>query len=112
MLTSKELYDKVEKIRIQKGMPVAQLNRLAGISHATLNSWKIRGTMPKLDVLEGISLALEIPLAALLYDVEVDKLTGEEIELLFYWKKLTTNKGNPLCLPLRLCQKLNIFLLI
>ena len=88
MLTSKELYDKVEKIRIQKGMPVAQLNRLAGISHATLNSWKIRGTMPKLDVLEGISLALEIPLAALLYDVEVDKLTGEEIELLFYWKKI------------------------
>ncbi len=28
MLTSKELYDKVEKIRIQKGMPVAQLNFL------------------------------------------------------------------------------------
>ena len=27
-------------------------------------------------------------IAALLYDVELDNLTGEEIELLSYWKKI------------------------
>lgn len=88
MLTSKELYDKIEQLRIQKGLSVAKLNELAGISHGTLNSWKIRGTMPKLEVLDGLCFALGIPLAALLYDVEIDNLTGEEIELLSYWKKI------------------------
>lgn len=89
MLTSLELYDKVEKLRIQKGMKVAELNRLAGISHGTLPSWKQRGTMPKLEVLDGICDALEISLATLLFDVDADKLTGEEIELLYIWRKAT-----------------------
>ena len=88
MLSSKELYCKIEKLRIQKGLSIARLNELAGISHSTLNSWKIRGTMPKIDVLEGLCYALGIPLSALLYDVNVDQLTGEEIELLAYWKKI------------------------
>lgn len=88
MLNSKQLYEKIEKIRIQKGMPIAKLNKLAGISHSTLSSWKYRQTMPKLEVLESICYALEVPLAAILYDIEVDKLTGDEIELLSYWRKI------------------------
>ena len=88
MLSSKELYEKIERLRIKKGLSVAKLNELAGISHSTLNSWKIRGTMPKLDVLEGLCYALEIPLSVLLYDIHIDEFTGEEIELLFYWKRI------------------------
>ena len=88
MLTSKELFEKIEKIRVQQGMPVAKLNKLAGISHSTLSSWKSRQTMPKIEVLDSICFALGISLAALLYDVELDNLTGEEIELLSYWKKI------------------------
>jgi len=88
MLNSQELYEKIERIRIQKGMPVAKLNKLAGISHSTLSSWRTRQTMPKLEVLESICFALGVPLASVLYDVDVDKLTGEEIELLTYWKKI------------------------
>lgn len=88
MLNSKGLYDKVEKLRIQKGMSVAKLNKLAGISHSTLSSWKTRQTMPKLEVLDSICFALGVPLAALLYDIDVDKLTGEEIELLSFWRKI------------------------
>lgn len=87
MLTSMELYDKVDKLRIQKGMRVAELNRLAGISHGTLPSWKQRGTMPKLEVLDGICYALDISLAELLFDVDDNKLTGEEIDLIFTWRK-------------------------
>jgi transcriptional regulator with XRE-family HTH domain len=88
MLNSEQLYDKIEKLRIQKGMSVAKLNKLAGISHSTLSSWRTRQTMPKLEVLESICFALGVPLASVLYDVDVDKLTGEEIELLTYWKKI------------------------
>ena len=88
MLNSMELYEKIEKIRIQKGMSVAKLNKAAGISHSTLSSWKYRQTMPKLETLDSICFALGISLAELLYDIDSDKLTGEEIELLAYWKQL------------------------
>ena len=39
MLNSMQLYEKIEKIRVQKGIPVAKLNKAAGISHSTLSSW-------------------------------------------------------------------------
>lgn len=88
MLNSMQLYEKIEKIRIQKGIPVAKLNKAAGLSHSTLSSWKYRQTMPKIETLDSICFALGISLAELLYDIDSDKLTGEEIELLTYWKQL------------------------
>ena len=66
MLNSMELYEKIEKIRIQKGMSVAKLNKAAGISHSTLSSWKTRQTMPKIESLDSICFALGISLAELL----------------------------------------------
>ena len=88
MLTSMGLYEKIEKIRLQKGRSVAKLNKAAGISHSTRSSWKTRQTMPKIESLDNICFALGISLAELLYDIDSDKLTGEEIELLTYWKQL------------------------
>ena len=54
MLTSKDIYDRIERLRIEKGLTVAKLNLLAGISHSTLSSWKQRGTMPTIEVLESL----------------------------------------------------------
>lgn len=54
MLSSREIYNRVEKLRKEKGLSINELSTAAGISHSTLNSWKIRGTMPKLEVLDGI----------------------------------------------------------
>ena len=88
MLSSTELYDKIEALRIKKGLSTLQLSEKAGISHGTLHSWKKRGTMPKLEILEGLCFALDCPISALLYDVEVDEITGEEWEVLSLWKKL------------------------
>lgn len=62
MLNSMGLYEKIEKIRIQKGISVAKLNKAAGISHSTLSSWKTRQTMPKIESLDSICFALEYPL--------------------------------------------------
>ena len=88
MLSSKELYDKIEELRIKKGLSVNKLSQWAGISHGTLRSWKERGTYPTLEVLEGLCFALEASLPAILYDIEVDKLTGDEVEVLSLWKQL------------------------
>ena len=44
--------------------------------------------MPKLATLESLCYALDKPLAALLFDVDENKLTGEEIQLLSRWKQL------------------------
>ena len=79
MLNSMELYEKIEKIRVQKGIPVAKLNKAAGISHSTLSSWKTRQTMPKIESLDSICFALGISLAELLYDIDSDKLTDKII---------------------------------
>lgn len=101
MLKSKELYDRIEELRIQRGMSVAKLNNLAGISHNTLSSWKQRGTMPKLDVLESLCYALDVPLSLLLYDVDADKLSGEETEVLACWKKLDASQKRAVLLTMK-----------
>lgn len=88
MLTSKELYEKIDALRVQRGLKVSELNTLAGISAGTLPSWKQRGTMPKLEILESLCFALGVSLAEVIYDVNADKLTGEEIEHLSDFRKL------------------------
>ena len=62
MLNSMQLYEKIEKIRVQKGIPVAKLNKAAGISHSTLSSWKTRQTMPKIESWIVYALHWEYPL--------------------------------------------------
>ena len=88
MLSSREIYNRVEKLRKEKGLSVNELSTAAGISHSTLNSWKIRGTMPKLEILDGICYALGTHLAALLYDMDIENITLDEIEVLALWKPL------------------------
>lgn len=83
MLNSKELYGKISVWREEKGW-----TDMAGVSHSMFHSWLSRGTMPKLDTLESLCYALDKPLAALLFDVDENKLTGEEIQLLSRWKQL------------------------
>lgn len=101
MLTSQELYKRIEKLRVQKGLSVAKLNELAGISHSTLSSWKQRGTMPTIEVLEGLGSALGTSAATLLYDVDVDKISGEEIELLSEWNKLNKRQKEAIILTIK-----------
>ncbi len=105
MLNSKELYERIEKLRIKRGLTVSQLNEQSGISHATLNSWKKRGTMPKLEILESICFALNYPLAALLYDVDLDDLSGEEIELLSLWNSLDDEQKTAIRSTLKAMKK-------
>ena len=101
MLSSEELFEKVEKLRQQKGLTFAKFNELAGISHSTLNSWKTRGTYPKIDILDGIACALEVPLTELLFDVDVNNLQPDEVELLSEWKKLNEEQKKAIITTIR-----------
>ena len=86
------MYNKVDELRIKKGLTINKLSELAGISHSTLNSWKNRGTMPKLDVIEGICYALNISPLSLLYGDDFENLSSEEFELVLRWRMLNAKQ--------------------
>ena len=88
MIDSKELYEKIDKIREEKGLTLYALGVKAGLSHNTLNSWKSTHTMPTLEVLDNLCYALGVHLCTVLYDIDEDTLSGEEIEYLSVWRKL------------------------
>lgn len=92
MISSQKLYDKVDKLRRERGLTQNKLSDMAGISHGTLNSWKSRGTMPKLEVIEGLCDALQISPVYLLYGHDFENLTDEELELLNLWKGINQGK--------------------
>ncbi len=105
MLDSMAILEKIEKERLKKGLSVNKMSEKAGISHNTINSWKTRQTMPTLDVLEGICDALEIHLATLLFDIDTDALTGEEIDLLTAFRKLSEEQKHAAVQMIKAMQK-------
>ena len=87
-MNSRALYNKIDRLRREKDLTVNKLSDLAGISHSTLNAWKVRGTIPKLEVLEGLCDALNISLIYLLTDIDVEHLSGEQMAVLEIWDQL------------------------
>lgn len=88
MISSNELYEKVDRLRKEKGLTLHKLSVMAGISHGTMNSWRNRGTMPKYDVIEGICDALNISPISLLYCIDLENLSDDEVDLLVCWRSL------------------------
>ena len=105
MIDSMSIFEKVDNLRIKKGLSSNKLCTKAGISHGTLNAWKTRQTMPTLDVLEWICDALEIHLATLLFDIDTDDLTGEEIDLLSAFRKLSEEQKHAAVQMIKAMQK-------
>ena len=101
MISSHELYDKVDKLRKEKGLTQNKLSDMAGISHGTLNSWKSRGTMPKLDIIEGLCDALKVSPIYLLFGNDFENLSDEELELLSLWKDISSDKRQAILTLLR-----------
>ncbi|MCM1009115.1 MAG: helix-turn-helix domain-containing protein [Ruminococcus flavefaciens] len=105
MLSSQELYDKIDNERIKKELSKTALSDKSGISHNTLVQWKKRNTMPKLEVLDALCEALDVPLAYILFDVAENSLTSAEIELLSIWKSLNEEQQNALKHLIKSLQK-------
>ena len=77
-----KLYERVDRIRQERGLSLYKLSIEAGVSLSTLRSWRDRGSFPTLGTLDALCQALNIPVIQLLNDKEVEGLTEEEKLLL------------------------------
>lgn len=89
-MDSKIIYEKIDRLRKDKGWSMNYLSTQAGISHSTLHNWKARDTWPTVDVLEGLCDALQISLSQLFSgDGSADDLPADNKRLLECWSTLT-----------------------
>jgi len=83
-----DIYNKIERLRKDKGLTVYALSKEAGISHSMFYSWRSRKTMPSIETLEQISGALGISLCKLLFDFETNELSEEQKRIMELWMVL------------------------
>jgi transcriptional regulator with XRE-family HTH domain len=89
-LESQDIFNKIDRLRQDKGWTTHYLSKQAGISHNTLYKWRNRLTMPSTEVLEALCDALQISLAQLFCgDEYADELPEENKKLLEYWSTLS-----------------------
>ncbi|MCG7601506.1 XRE family transcriptional regulator [Halomonas sp. McH1-25] len=64
--SSAEIGAKIKNLRLQRGIGLGELARLAGIGKATLSSLESGNGNPRLETLDAISVALRLPLGDLI----------------------------------------------
>ncbi len=89
LLDGKEIYVKVERLRLKKGWTVYKLAKEAGVAPTTIYNWRDRGSSPTLSLLDAICSAYGISLLDFLLDGdELMALTEEQNELMKVWNTL------------------------
>lgn len=93
ILDGKEIYKKVDALRLEKGWTIYQLAKQAGISPTTIYNWRDRGSSPTLELLDAVSSALEISAISLLINEEdLKALTEEQKEVIILWNSLSVEQ--------------------
>lgn len=84
-----DVIEKLNKLRLERGMSVYRLAELSGLNQSTLANTFSRGTVPSLRNLEIICQALGLTLSQFFSEGEqAVPLTKEEAELLNNYRKL------------------------
>lgn len=79
----KVIYDKVNKIRKEKGLSLYKLAEKSGVSKSALYNWRDKESIPSLILLDSLCGALEISIIDFLLDGdELMSLTEEQKTLL------------------------------
>ena len=104
-MNSEEIFEKVERLRKDKGMTIFTLSNEAGISHSTLYSWQRRKTMPSIEVLEKLAEALGTTLSKLLFSFEANELNEEQKRVMELWAGLNREQKNAAFAMLRTMAK-------
>lgn len=65
----------IQKIRKEKGLSQAELAKLAGISEISIRKYENGQRRPKIQTLEKIARALDVPLANLTDDILINSVT-------------------------------------
>lgn len=103
---SEEIYNKVDKMRLDRGWSIYYLANLAGVSENTLYSWRDRNSSPTLYLIEGLATAFGIsPIALLLKEEDIVAIQEEHKELFERWNGLTVEQKESLMSMLRSFQR-------
>ena len=94
---SKEIYDRMDKMRLERGWSIYRLAKMANISVNSLYSWRDRQSSPTLYMIESIASAFDIsPINVLLSLEEQENFDNEEKELLKHWNALSADQRKTL----------------
>ena len=93
LLNNKEIYDKVDRLRLKKGWTIYELATKSGISPQTLYNWRNRLSSPSLSLLDAVCYAFGITVIDFLLDEdELLTLTQEQKELMNLWNTLSAEQ--------------------
>ena len=93
LLDGKEIYNKVDAMRIAKGWSIYELAKAACVAPTTIYNWRDRGSSPTLSLLDAVCYAFGISVVDfLLNEDELMALTDEQKELIRLWNTLSAEK--------------------
>lgn len=97
LLNSKEIYNKVDDLRLSKGWTIYELAKKAGIAPTTIYNWRDRLSSPTLALLDAVCSAFEITVIDfLLNEDELTALTEEQKEVMRLWATLSSEQKKSL----------------
>ena len=92
---SSAIYNRVDKLRLEKNWTIYELAKKANISVNSLYRWRDKKSSPTLYLLENLAEAFGVSLLYLLFDIEkVDYLTVEHRIILDKWNRLSVSQKN------------------
>lgn len=93
ILNAKEIYDKVDALRIKRGWTIYELAKEAGVSPTTIYNWRDRLSSPSLSLLDSVCYAFGITVIDFLLDEEeLTSMTDEQRELIRLWNTLSAEQ--------------------
>ena len=93
LLDGKEIYGKVDALRLKNGWTIYELAKKAAVAPTTIYNWRDRLSSPTLSLLEAVCSAFEISVIDFLLDEdELMALTEEQKEVMRLWNTLSSEK--------------------
>ena len=92
-LDNKEIYEKVDALRLEKGWSIYELAKRADVSSTAIYNWRDRLSSPSLFLLNAVCSALGVTVIDFLLDGdEPMALTDEQKELIRLWNTLSAEQ--------------------
>lgn len=93
LLDNKEIYNKVDSLRMKKGWSIYELAKRAGVAPTTIYNWRDRLSSPTLSLLDAVCSSFEITVIDfLLNEDELIALSEEQKQLMSLWNKLSSEQ--------------------
>ncbi len=93
LLNGKEIYAKVDALRLEKGWTIYELAKKSGVAPTTIYNWRDRLSSPTLSLLDAVCSAFEISVIDFLLDEdELMTLTEEQKEVMRLWNTLSSDQ--------------------